>query len=85
MIRSWLSCAGGRVEREGESGGRRRDEMPNEKVHRTRGQWALQHDPSLNTRQSLQCNAIPSVWFLRDRTMDVVVMEEGGRSENKRE
>ena len=85
MICSWLSCAGGRVEREGESGGGRRDEMPNEKVHRTHGQQALRHDPSLNTRQSLQRNTIPSVWFLRDHTVDVVVMEEGGRSENKRE
>ncbi len=31
VIRSRLSCAGGRVEREGESGGGRRDEMTKEK------------------------------------------------------
>ncbi len=58
VIRSRLSCAGGRVEREGESRGEKRDEMTKGKRRRMRGRRALRHgsfcsDPSVNTRQSL--------------------------------
>ncbi len=59
VICSQLSCAGGRVEREGESRGENRDEMTKENEESTRGRRALRcgrfrSDPSLNARQSLQ-------------------------------